>query len=150
METYIALLRGINVSGQKKIKMADLRLHLEELNFQNILTHYGFEVSVLIKTPEDLENTIKNNPFLQDSAKDPKYFYVTFLAKAPSLDGIEKLKEKDYSPEEYDLMDELIYVYPPQGYGRAKMNNNFFEKKLKVAATTRNWRTIHKLLEMAT
>lgn len=177
MKTYIALLRGINVSGQKKIKMADLRAQLQALPIQNIQTYiqsgnivfegastansdlanqieqnikqnYGFEVPVLIKSPEDLKNTLENNPFLKDSNKDIKRFYVTFLAEAPAPDLVEKLKEVDYSPEEYVILNDSIYFYSPQGYGRAKMNNNFFEKKLKVSATTRNWRTIHKLLEM--
>lgn len=177
MNTYIALLRGINVSGQKKIKMADLRQQLDVLPFenlqtyiqsgnivfdtkapkgqlagmiqQNILDNYGFEVAVIVKTPEDLQSALENNPFLKDPDKDPKRFYLTFLDKAPTPALIEKLKEVDYSPEAYEIDHDLIYFFSPQGYGRAKMSNNFFEKKLKVAATTRNWRTTHKLLEMA-
>lgn len=178
MNTYVALLRGINVSGQKKIKMADLRAHLKTLPFQdiqtyiqsgnivfeaesmskqelaslieqNIMQNYGFEVPVMIKTPKELENTLENNPFLKDPSKDSKRFYVTFLAQTPIAGLAKKLEEVDYSPEEYVLQKDLIYFFSPQGYGRAKMNNNFFEKKLKVAATTRNWRTIHKLLEMS-
>lgn len=178
METYIALLRGINVSGQKKVKMADLRAQLAELPYENIQTYiqsgnivfaanataketlanqikdniqqnYGFEVSVIVRTPTELEWILQNNPFLKDSSKDPKRFYVTFLAQAPEPDHIKKLEEVDYSPEEYVLEGDLLFFFAPNGYGRAKMNNNFFEKKLKVAATTRNWRTIHKLVEIA-
>jgi len=62
---------------------------------------------------------------------------------------LEKLKGIDYSPEEFVLKGNIIYLYSPQGYGKAKMNNNFFENKLKVTATTRNWKTVNKLLEMA-
>jgi len=60
-----------------------------------------------------------------------------------------KLKEIDYSPEEYVIKGKVIYFYSPNGYGKAKMSNNFFEQKLKVAATTRNLNTTKKLLEMA-
>jgi len=175
MKTYVALLRGINVSGQKKIKMADLKLHLEELHFQNIQTYiqtgnvifrtsktalkslekniqkkikekYGFEVSVMVKTPEEFTTILKNIPF--STIEDYGKLYFTLLTENPSLDLVEKLKNIDYSPEVYYIDKKTIYVYVPNGYGRAKINNNFFEKKLKVSATTRNWKTMYKLLEM--
>jgi len=110
MKTYIALLRGINVSGQKKIKMADLRAYLEELDFQNIRTYiqsgnivfdsvststrllenqikakikqkYGFEVPTMVKVPADFKNAIAYNPYQSDKNKDPKRVYLTFLAE---------------------------------------------------------------------
>ncbi len=175
METYIALLRGINVSGQKKIKMADLKVHLSELGFQDIQTYiqsgniifrtsktaskslenniyekikekYDFEVPVLVKTTEEFASILKNIPF--PTIKDYSKLYFTLLNKKPSLELVKKLKEVDYSPEAYFIDNKVIYVYVPNGYGRAKINNNFFEKKLKVSATTRNWKTTTKLLEM--
>jgi len=177
MQTYIALLRGINVSGQKKIKMADLRMHFEELNFQDIQTYiqsgnvifrskkttlnnlesliknkifekYDFEVPVIVITPAAIKSASNNNPFEKDSTKDPKKIYVVFLQEQPHQENIEKLKEYDYSPEEYILNDKIIYFYAANGAGNAKMTNNFFESKLKVKATSRNWRTTNKLLEM--
>ncbi len=178
METYIAILRGINVSGQKKIKMADLRIYLEELNFKNVQTYIqsgniifqdksqnlkvleniiekkilektGFEVKTIVKTPSEIESVLANNPFLADQNKDPERLYVTFLAEFPLPVHIEKLKDLDYSPEEFVLDGNNIYLFSPHGYGRAKMNNNFFENKLKVSATTRNWKTVNKLDELA-
>jgi len=177
METYIAMLRGINVSGQKKIKMADFKTHLQQLNFtdvqtyiqsgnavfknkkvtpkvletriaEKILKEFGFQVSVIVKSREELTDILKNNTFLKD--KDTSRMYVTFLSEEPSSVNLEKLKGIDHSPEEYVLKETTIYLYSPQGYGRAKMNNNFFENKLKVAATTRNWKTVNKLVAMAT
>jgi len=178
MRIYIALLRGINVSGQKKIKMADLRMHLEELNFQDIQTYiqsgnvifrykkapsnnleiliknkilekYGFDIPVIVISPEEIKNASNNNPFEKDSTKDPKKFCVIFLQEQPHQENIEKLKKYDYSPEEYILNDKIIYFYAANGAGNAKMTNNFFESKLKVKATSRNWNTIHKLLELS-
>ena len=178
MPTYIALLRGINVSGQKKIKMAELRAHLAELDFDRIRTYiqsgnilfecrklrlpnwsrkiadlirakYGFEVPVLVKEPEDFRRIIDNNPYRDDPEKDEKRLYLTFLAAVPTQEYLDGLSTVDYHPEEFRIIGKDLYFYSPNGYGRAKMNNNFFEKKLKVAATTRNWRTIHKLLEMS-
>lgn len=178
MQTYIALLRGINVSGHKKIKMADLKLSLEELSFSNVVTYiqsgnivfksdkksisnlenkihdkilndFGFEVPVLVKTPKELTYALNNNPFEKDTSKDDKLFYVVFLKEKPISENIAKLKTYNYSPEEYILDNKIIYYYAANGAGNAKMNNNFFENKLKVQATSRNWRTTHKLVELA-
>ena len=178
METYIALLRGINVSGQKKIKMVELRAHLAELPLQNIRTYvqsgnvifqskktdtahlakqveekilekYGFEVVVLIKTVDDLVNVLENNPFLNERQEDTSRLFVTFLSEPPDPIKLEKLKEVIYHPEEYILSGKDIYFFSPRGYGKAKMNNNFFENKLKVSATTRNWKTVNTLVELA-
>ncbi|UCH66240.1 MAG: DUF1697 domain-containing protein [Ignavibacterium sp.] len=176
METYIAMLRGINVSGQKKIKMTDLKTHLQELNFkdvqtyiqsgnavfnyiksnpkkleskiaQKILKEYSFEVSVIVKTRDELKNVLKSNPFTKD--KDLNRLYVTFLSDEPAKENLKNLEGINHSPEEYILKGKIIYFYSPHGYGKAKMNNNFFENKLIVAATTRNWKTVNKLAEMA-
>jgi len=175
MTTYVAMLRGINVSGQKKIKMVDLRAHLEEVGFKNIQTYiqsgniifehtsttakelentieqklekeYGFHVPTLIKTPAELTSVIKHNPFKNE---EEKRLYVTFLYDLPEPEKLEKLEEVNYEPEQYIVDQKNIYFFSPLGYGNAKMNNNFFEKKLKTNATTRNWNTVNKLVEMA-
>ena len=177
MPTYIALLRGINVSGQKKIKMADLRTHLSELAYADIRTYiqsgnivfssplreipvleaqivekiqekYGFDVPVMIREPKDFTSVLERNP-MPAERYDHKRLYATFLDEEPASEKLQKLAEVDYSPEEYIVDGRMIYFYSPHGYGRAKMNNNFFEQKLKVKATTRNWNTVNKLLVMS-
>jgi uncharacterized protein (DUF1697 family) len=179
MKTYVALLRGINVSGQKKIIMSDLKRCFEDLEFKNVRTYiqsgnvvfacvhsskdqlsdliekkitaqFGFSVSVIIVNAADLENLLKQNPFSHDPGKRPDRFYVTFLTSKPAPENIKKLEATGYSPEEYALQDKYIYLYLPYGSGRAKINNNFFEKILKVPATTRNWNTVNKLLNLMT
>ena len=178
MKTYIALLRGINVSGQKIIKMAELASHFEHWGFQSVRTYiqsgnvifscnegnkndlalsiakkikaqYGFEVAVTVKEREDLVWVLENNPFRDSPGKDPSRTYFTFLFSPPGRHLVEKLQEYDFSPGEYLLIKDTIYFFAPHGYGKAKMNNNFFEKKLKVDATTRNLKTLIKLVEMA-
>ena len=175
MNTYIALLRGINVSGQKKIRMAELREQLAELPYENIQTyiqsgnivfqspekplaqlakeirgkiaeHYEFDVPTLIKTPAEMEAVVANNPFANE---DLKRVYVTFLEPAPEQVQIDVLGEVDYSPEQYVIQGKILYLFSPLGRGTSKLSNNLFEKKLKVDATTRNWRTVNKLIEMA-
>lgn len=178
MTTYIALLRGINVSGKKKIKMADLRSHLQELKLQNIKTYiqsgnilfksdetnqsileqqikdkitekYGFDVPVMVKLATDFQRVIESNSFAKDETNDIKCMHITFLGSSPTQENIDHLATYNYPSEEYFLEGKDIYFYAPNGYGRAKMNNNFFEKKLKVRATTRNWKTVNKLFIMA-
>ena len=178
MQTYICLLRGINVSGHKKIKMIDLKTSFEGLGFTNVTTYiqsgniffksksksiskleknihqiilndFGFDVPVLIKTHDELVTILANNPFEKDEEYDPKLFYVVFLKDTPLQENIDKLKTYDYSPEEYYLDKKIIYFYAANGAHKAKMNNNFFENKLKVQATSRNWKTTHKLMELS-
>ncbi len=185
MSTYIALLRGINVSGQKLVKMADLRMHLAELSFDNIQIYiqsgniyiqsgnivfecggkssgelenlirnkiqekYGFEVPTLVRTPSDFKDVLTRNPFVGEEEVDPKLIYITFLSDKPQQEKVENLKDVDYSPEKYVVDGDIVFLFPPNGYGKAKMNNNFFESKLKVNATTRNWKTVNILLEMS-
>jgi uncharacterized protein (DUF1697 family) len=178
MIKYIALLRGINVSGQKQIKMSDLKLLFEELEFQDVETYiqsgnvifsfrtatpksleekierkiteqFGFQVRVIVKTPDELEFVHNNNPFIKKQKKDVAQIYFTFLSETPSIGKIKELKEVNCSPEEYIIDGKTIYLFLPNGYGKAKMNNNFFEKRLNVFATTRNWKTVNALFEMA-
>jgi uncharacterized protein (DUF1697 family) len=177
MSTYIALLRGINVSGQKLIKMTDLKELFEAQGFQNVQTYiqsgnvifsskekssdkikniisnsikqkFGFDVGLLVITPDKIEYVLKNNPYIKKK-KDIDRLYVTFLSDLPSSENIKKLNLIDYSPEEYIMDDKLVYLHVPNGYGKAKLNNNLFENKLKVEATTRNWKTINKLWELS-
>lgn len=174
MNTFIVLFRGINVSGQKKIKMADLKNQLQDIGLHKIKTYiqsgnvivhtpldadalnqeirqkieqeYGFSVELIIKTPADLQNIIRKNPLCN---RDLQRMYVTFLQEIPANDKVLALRQVDYSPEEYTLHNDIIYFFSPHGYGKAKMNNNFFENKLKTTATTRNWKTVNKLLDMS-
>lgn len=177
MKKFIALLRGINVSGQKIIKMSELKLLFEEIGFQDVQTYiqsgnvifsskeksggkleakissgiknkFGFDVRVIILSPEEIEYTLNNNPFIKKK-KEFERLYVTFLSYAPSKENSQKLNSIDYSPEEYKIDEKLVYLFLPNGAGNAKLNNNLFEHKLKVSGTTRNWKTITILSELA-
>lgn len=177
MEVYIALLRGINVSGAKKIKMADLRAALAELAYKNLKTYiqsgnivfaanektpedleteikqkiqdqFGYDVPVKVLTLEALKVAVAENPFLQEGEPDPRQLYVTFIKGAIREGGIEALKGHIKEPEDFRLIGDRIYLYLPLGAARTKLDNNSIEAKLKVQATTRNWRTSNKLIEM--
>jgi len=175
----ISLLRGINVSGQKKIKMADLRSLYEGLGFQNVTTYiqsgnvifdtnlkkhldakrkieqailekYNFDVPVTLRSVEDFKNLIKNCPI---KSIDPKLegskVLVSFLSDKPENEKFENLLKYVVKPEELMIRGSEVYLRCPNGYGKSKLNNNFIENKLCVGATTRNWKTILKLIEMS-
>lgn len=178
MTTYISMVRGINV-GSKRIKMSDLRDIYISMGFKPVKTYiqsgnvifksdtddpedlaggiaqkifetYNFHVEVVIRTMEELKTVVKSCPFRN---KEMEYLHVTFLSMIPDEDLIHLIDPKNIkgikSTEELVLLSKEIYLYLPEGYGRTKLNNNFFEKKLGLNATTRNWKTVNNLLEIA-
>ena len=178
MITYISILRGINVSGQKKVPMKELLALYESLGFSDVSTyiqsgnvvfksaeekserlvrqieakikaHFGFEVPVIIRTAEELKRIQVSNPFLKQAGIEEDKLHVTFLDQLPQQPGVDKLMTYDFTPDRFILQGLEVYVYCPNGYGRTKIHNNFFENKLKTGATTRNWKTVNTLVEMA-
>jgi uncharacterized protein (DUF1697 family) len=178
MPVYIAILRGINVSGQRLIKMEPLRELFVKMGFEKIATYiqsgsivfqsihsdpkklekiisaglkgaFGFNIPVLLLTVEELKAVALNNPFISDDSKDASFLHVTFFSAEPEIDLFENLKNGESPGEVIELEGKAIYLYCPNGYGRTRLTNTFLEKKLKVTATTRNWKTVNALLEMA-
>lgn len=169
----IALLRGINISGQKLIKMADLRQILTEAGLNEVQTyiqsgniifkydkskeeaqktiqdaiknHYNFDVPTMILNIKELEEIITNTPYKADpESKNP---YVVILENEPSEENITKLQEAN-PKEKFQIICKVIYIMYADGAGKSKLTNNLIESKLKTTATTRNWRTMNKLLSM--
>ena len=178
MNTYICLLRGINVSGQKKIKMVELKQAFETMGFADVSTYiqsgnvifkstegkkeklehaiqnmlldqFGFEIEVIVLTNNELSEAVKNNPYASDPDRDEKKIYIAYLKDLPKKAQLAHLASYDYYPEVYEINNKVLYFYAANGAGRAKMNTNFFEAKLKVKATMRNWRTSNKLVELS-
>jgi uncharacterized protein (DUF1697 family) len=178
MKTYIALLRGINVSGQKMIKMAALLEMFNSLNVKNAKTYiqsgnivfqckeaekstlekkienkikdtFGFDVAVVMITSEELKDILKHNPYLKNKNTDFSRLYLTFFKGTYEQQILAKLSEADYKGDEFILKEKVIYLHLPNNYGNTKLNNNFFENKLKIVATTRNWKTVNELQKMA-
>jgi len=176
MVTYLSMLRGINVGG-KKVPMAELREVYEALKYKNVRTYiqsgnvlfdtkatdedalsatlekkitarFGFEVPVVIRTEKELAAVLKKNPFLKEKNLQEDKLYITFLAEIPSKELLEKIRVPEGSGDQFQVSGKEIYLYCPGGYGETKLSNSFFEKKLKLKATTRNWRTSNELLKM--
>lgn len=175
METYLSLLRGINIGGNNKISMLDLQKIYEDLGFQNIMTYIQsgnvifnaipdknmvsrieskitadlkLNITVIIRQLKQIKTTIEENPFVNETAEYPKKMCVLFLNQKPEIDKIDKLRSMNFESEKYLITDNEIYLYCENGFGRAKLNTNYFESKLDIRATARNWKTITKLYEL--
>lgn len=174
---YVSFLRGINVSGHKKVIMTDLIALFESLDFTNVKTYiqsgnvvfetdkkwtntklakfietkiaeqYNFDVPIIIRNLEELNNVILSNPYQDDKDVDSDKLYVTFLANNPNPTNLENLDNLNFLPDRFEIVNKEIYI-DCVSYGNTKLSNNFFENKLKVLATTRNWNTINKMIEL--
>jgi uncharacterized protein (DUF1697 family) len=174
MTQYLALIRGINVGGIV-LKMDDLKKILAGIGLTNIRTYIQsgnvlFEskerdahaleqrimdavlhekhlaVTVIVKTQGQLEKIASAHPLA--SKGNDKSLYVTVLNATPSKREIEEVMGTNYGADRFTIQGDVIYGCYGQGYGKSKFTNNYFESKLSVSGTTRNWNTIKKLLEM--
>ncbi|MGZ7208532.1 MAG: DUF1697 domain-containing protein [Methanobacterium sp.] len=175
---YIALLRGINIGRKNRVKMTDLVKTLESSRFENVKTYlqsgnvifkcnsadtekiaedikrkisqtFGLSINVIVRRDEELENIINSNPFIKNPEIERNKLHVTFLNEKPDKENISNLDINKGKNEEFEVNDKEIYLYLPNGYARTKLTNNLWEKKFNTIATTRNWKTVNKLLELA-
>jgi uncharacterized protein (DUF1697 family) len=177
MSKYISMLRGINVGGQNKLLMERLREIYKAAGLGNVRTYLqsgnvifesgendptkltadiekriqqscGYEIEVFIRFPEDFKRILKANPFLKDQRAEQSKLYVTFLYQKPAASAWEKLITPAGSADEFVPGVQEIYLYCQNGYGRTKLSNSFFERKLGVVATTRNWNSVSALYKL--
>lgn len=175
-KTYVALLRAINLGARNKVSMAELRELFAALGAEDVATYLqsgnvvfrsradapglvraienrvsrdlGLSVTVLVRTPAALARVVARNPFAKKGAR-PESLHVTFLADTPSRASVRGLDPKHSEPDEFRVAGREVYLHCPKGYGRSKLSNAYFEKQLRVKATTRNWKTVTKLDELA-
>ena len=164
------MLRGINVGGRAKVGMADLRAVFESLGFDDVATYIqsgnvvfgsakpvrpaaveeciaaelGVHPTVVVRTAAEMAAVVQANPFLA-AGIDVATLHVTFLADKPKA----TVDVPAGQPDELAVVGREVYLRCPNGYGRTKLDNTFLEKRLGVAATTRNWKTVTTLAEMA-
>ncbi|AWS42979.1 DUF1697 domain-containing protein [Streptosporangium sp. 'caverna'] len=177
MSKQVALLRGINVGGRNKVGMAPLRELLEGFGYDEVRTHlqsgnvvfstaekperaakriaegvseqFGVQVPVLTRSRADLQKIVKAHP-LSGIASDPARLLVTFLSAAPKAKLVKEVDPASYTPDVFRFEGgREIYVWCPNGVHKTKLGHAFWEKRLGVTATARNWRTVERLLEMA-
>ena len=178
MIAYVTLLRSLNVGPKNRIKMSELESLLKELRLKGLKSYLqsgnlvfgsditdpqmvasriekaitqgsGLDVAVLVKTQTEMLRIAENNPFFKMAGIDSEFLHVTFLFEQPEETKIKVIESSQDPRDSLRLAGREIYLYCPGGYGNTKFSNTFFEKKLGVAATTRNWRTVNVLANMA-
>ncbi|QRK10492.1 DUF1697 domain-containing protein [Archangium violaceum] len=177
MIRYVALLRGINVGGNKKVPMARLRELMQGLGYTDVATllqsgnavfsskekntarlvkqleaalaeTFGFEVAVVIRTRDELAAAIEANP-LPGAEDAPSQFLVTFLSDAPDPKRLREIDPAAYLPDEFRVVGREIYARFPNGIRDSKLATLLGGARWGVTATARNWNTVTKLLELA-
>lgn len=174
---WVALLRGVNVGGARKLPMARLRALLSGLGYDDVATYvqsgnavfsadagdarrlaqaieraiedeFGFEVNVTLRTREELAAVVAANPF-PAAASEPKALHVIFLSEAVDPGRLADVDAAAFEPERFELHGRELYLWLPDGLGRSALAQALTERRLGVSATARNWRTVETLLGMA-
>ena len=178
MTTYVALLRGINVGGHKKVAMSDLRDLLESLGFSDVKTllnsgnvvfrsaarraddlekrlaaetkdRLGVESDFFLRTAEEWRAIIAANPFAEAAERDPAHLAVMCLSAAPEKADVEALRKAIVGREVVHVDGRTAYLIYPDGMGTSKLTITLIEKKLRARGTARNWNTVMKLAKLA-
>jgi uncharacterized protein (DUF1697 family) len=178
MTAYVALLRGINVSGQKIILMADLKKLFESLKFTDVKTFiqsgnvvfqggkgsdrelaeaiekaiakkYSFHVPVIIRKAQELAAVVEANPYRGAKLKEGERIYVSYLSEPPAKDAIKKLGTYGSEVDEFTVKGSEVYILCRGGYGNSVFSNTLMEKCLGVKSTTRNLETTTKLIALS-
>lgn len=174
MQTYALFLRGVMPTGKNRVPMADLRAALSEAGLFDVRTYIqsgnavartaldiaavealvhdtiadkiGADIAVIARTHAQIKDVLAGNPFPLDAASRT---YFSLLAATPEHEPLRELGKIDFAPDTVEIDVDTIYMLYATKYSDSKFNNNFFERKLKVAATTRNFNTMNRMLEMS-
>jgi uncharacterized protein (DUF1697 family) len=173
---HLALLRGINVGGKNMLPMKDLVAIFTAEGCSNvqhfiqsgnilfdiptkrptdlatrisarILETHSLKAPVILRTAKELKQVVLANPFMREPGST-EYFYVMFLAHQPHPTAVLHLDPARSSPDEFHVVGREIYMNLPTGAGNTKLTNAYFDSKLETISTSRNWRTVLKLLEL--
>jgi uncharacterized protein (DUF1697 family) len=176
MPIYVAMLRGINVGGHKKIKMEQLRAGLEATGLRQVKTYiqsgnvvfktaktsseaicrkiekailedFGHSVPVITRTAAAMKSVIEKNPFLKQHI-DQEKLHVMFLSEAPAASAVKELEALVAAPEQLHCVGEEIYFHLPNGVAESILMKKPLDRLLAVHTTTRNWRTVNTLHQM--
>jgi uncharacterized protein (DUF1697 family) len=175
-KTFVALFSGINVGGNRIVKMAELRAFFEQLGFVDVATYvqsgnvvfrsakgaaatltrqleaafeekWGFHSRIMVRDLGWFERLVVENPY-PEVAGEPTKLHAFALERAPTGDEIARLAEKCTGPERFEIRGDVLYLHAPEGLGKSVFAN-LIPRTLKVPGTARNWRTVLALLEMA-
>ena len=168
---FVGLLRGINVGGKNKLPMGELRTLFESLGHSEVSTfiqsgnviftgnepvtpkqletaiasRFGFEITVVLRTPTELERVVKGNPF---PSVDPSKLHVGFMAEKPPGAAVAKLERERFRPDGFAIRGAELYLHLPNGMARTKLPG-YLDRQLKIPTTVRNWSTVNRLIELS-
>lgn len=175
--TNIALLRGINVGGKNRLPMkeltalfmeagcSDVRTYIQSGNVlfeaaqalskdipslvsASILNRFGYQVPILTRTIQEFRDIVQANPFVKTGAEADK-LHVVFLADLPNGEQVETLDQNRSPGDEFVVAGREIFLHCPNGFAATKLTNSYFDSRLSTISSTRNWRTVQKILELA-
>jgi uncharacterized protein (DUF1697 family) len=177
VQSFVCLIRGVNVGGNKLLKMDALRALCESIGVTGAKTYLqsgnvvfrsnldrgvlakriedgirkatGFEAKVILLTAGELRKVIAANPFTTGPQRDPRALLVAFLGGEIGKDAKALLSKLKIETEELHFGDRELYLYLPAGIADSKLSNALTEKKIGVNVTARNWNTVNALLKMA-
>lgn len=177
LERYVALLRGINVGGKNKLPMPGLAALFTEAGCAAVQTYiqsgnvvfqaapeaadslpaqisaliaerFSLRVSVILRTAEQLAEAFHSNPFLTQNLPE-ETLHIMFLADQPSTEKAAGLDSNRSAPDAFIVRGHDIYLHLPSGVADTKLTNAYFDAKLATVSTSRNWKTVTKLVELA-
>jgi uncharacterized protein (DUF1697 family) len=169
----VALLRGINVGGNKKVDMARLRALMTGLGYTDVRTYlqsgnavftcepgaaasagptiedaiegeFGLECRVITRTGAEIDQAMAADPLLH-LLGDPARHFVGFLSDPPRPDGVKSLAQADYGVDQVRVLDRHAYLWCPDGISKSPLGKINFDRILGVAVTMRNWNTVSRL-----
>ena len=172
----VALLRGINVGGKNKLPMADLAAMFREAGCDDVRTYiqsgnvvfradlvlagdipalistsilgqFGYSIPVITRTASEFQEIVKANPFAESGTEANKLL-VMFLVNLPDRAQVEALDPNRSPGDEFVVLGREVFLHYPNGVARSKLTNAYFDSRLSTTSTSRNWRTVGKLLEM--
>lgn len=178
MTTYIAFLRGINVGGNRKIPMADLRAFATKLGLENVQTllqsgnlvftspsrssaalektleaaaakHFKIGIDFMVRSAKELNEIIARNPMPDQAKNDPSHLLIMFLKAPAKAAGVEAIRATITGPEIVHADGAHLYIDYRDGIGTSKLTGAIIERKLATKATGRNWNTLTKLAALA-
>ena len=178
MAVFVSFLRGINVGGNKTIRMAALKAAYETLGLTGVKTllnsgnvvfeakeknrakltktledviekEFGFRPVVVVRSAAELAKILAKNPFPEMAKNDPSHLLVMTLVSKPKAGAKDRLAEVYSGPEEIEIAGEDVYLTYPKGIGVSKLTNTLLERHFGVAGTARNWNTLTKLIGLA-
>ncbi|UCI33736.1 DUF1697 domain-containing protein [Mesorhizobium sp. B4-1-4] len=175
-KVFIALFSGINVGGNRIVKMAELRSFFEDLGFSDVATYvqsgnavfradkddaatltkqieaafekkWGFHSRIMVRDADWFERLVAQNPY-PEVAGEPTKLHAYALEREPTEEEAARLSEKCTGPEKFEIKGDVLYLHAPDGLGKSVFAG-LIGRTLKVPGTKRNWRSVQALLEMA-